>query len=152
MSLGPVGAQVDPKQAENSEDIEKQFAVKAVVQLETYWSLLQRTRGSELRLTKIDDEVHEHLKTEFPDFDPTSTISEDDMKSASGKAKWRDFVKEYEKRVDDFNFGTMLRLDPKNEYSQENTMFAVRMQFYAIEIARNRAGVNDWVYETAQKS
>lgn len=28
---------------------------------------------------------------------------------------------------------------------------AVRMQFYAIEIARNRAGLNDWVYEKAQE-
>lgn len=25
-----------------------------------------------------------------------------------------------------------------------------RMQFYAIEIARNRAGLNDWIYEKAQ--
>jgi hypothetical protein len=23
----------------------------------------------------------------------------------------------------------------------------MRMQFYAIEIARNRAGLNDWIYE-----
>ena len=45
------------------------------------------------------------------------------MKSAKGKSKWRDFVNQYEKRVDDFNFGTMLRLDPKKEYSQENTTF-----------------------------
>ena len=26
-----------------------------------------------------------------------------------------------------------------------------RMQFYAIEIARNRAGLNDWIYENHQK-
>ena len=26
-----------------------------------------------------------------------------------------------------------------------------RMQFYAVEIARNRAGLNDWIYEEAQK-
>lgn len=26
-----------------------------------------------------------------------------------------------------------------------------RMQFYAIEIARNRAGLNDWIYEANQK-
>jgi len=25
-----------------------------------------------------------------------------------------------------------------------------RMQFYAVEIARNRAKLNDWVYEKAQ--
>lgn len=27
-----------------------------------------------------------------------------------------------------------------------------RMQFYAIEIARNREGLNDWIYEQAQKN
>lgn len=26
-----------------------------------------------------------------------------------------------------------------------------RMQFYAIEIARNRDGLNDWIFEKAQK-
>lgn len=26
---------------------------------------------------------------------------------------------------------------------------AVRMQFYAVEITRNRAGLNDWIYEKA---
>lgn len=26
-----------------------------------------------------------------------------------------------------------------------------RMQFYALEIARNRAGLNDWVFEENQK-
>lgn len=25
------------------------------------------------------------------------------------------------------------------------------MQFYAVEIVRNRAGLNDWIYEKAQK-
>jgi len=26
-----------------------------------------------------------------------------------------------------------------------------RMQFYAVEIARNKNGLNDWIYEQAQK-
>ncbi|GAT25786.1 DUF757 domain protein [Aspergillus luchuensis] len=33
-----------------------------------------------------------------------------------------------------------------------NRRTAMRMQFYAIEIARNRAGLNDWIYERAQKA
>ena len=35
------------------------------------------------------------------------------MKSKEGKEKWRNFMKAYEKTVDDFNFGTMLRKKPK---------------------------------------
>ena len=29
----------------------------------------------------------------------------------------------YEKKVDDYNFGTMLRADPKWEYGQDETIF-----------------------------
>ncbi|KAL4960434.1 polysaccharide biosynthesis domain-containing protein [Aspergillus stella-maris] len=141
----------NPEEAENFEDMEKQFAVKAVEHLMTYWSILEKVRGSELRLTKYDDDIYEHFKAEFPDFDPAATIDEDSMKSKAGKEKWRNWMNQYEKKVPDFNFGTMLRANPKTEYEQHNTIFAMRMQFYAVEIARNRAGLNDWVYEQAQK-
>ncbi|CEL10696.1 Putative DUF757 domain protein (AFU_orthologue; AFUA_4G08810) [Aspergillus calidoustus] len=140
----------DPEQAQNLDDMEKQFAVKAVEHLMTYWSILEKVPGSQLRLTKIDDEIYEHFKAEFPDFDPAATIDEDQMKSKEGKEKWRNWINQYEKKIDDFNFGTMLRANPKTEYEQDNTIFAMRMQFYAVEIARNRAGLNDWVYEQAQ--
>ncbi|KAJ9198407.1 hypothetical protein DTO166G4_2193 [Paecilomyces variotii] len=139
----------DPEKAENLDDIEKQFAVKAVEHLMTYWSILEKVRGSQLRLTKMDDEIYEHLKKEFPDFDPAATINEDDMKSKEGKEKWRNFMNQYEKKVADFNFGTILRANPKFEYEQDTTIFVPRMQFYAVEIARNRAGLNDWIYERA---
>ncbi|KAL4996923.1 putative polysaccharide biosynthesis protein [Aspergillus recurvatus] len=140
----------DPEQAQNLDDMEKQFAVKAVEHLMTYWSILEKVPGSQLRLTKIDDEIYEHFKAEFPDFDPAETIDEDKMKSKEGKEKWRNWINQYEKKIHDFNFGTMLRANPKTEYERDNTIFAMRMQFYAIEIARNRAGLNDWVYEQAQ--
>jgi hypothetical protein len=89
----------------------------------TYWQLLENIPGSKLRLTKFDDDIHEHFTREFPDFDPAATISEDDMKSKEGKEKWRKFIAEYEKKVDDFNFGTILRLNPKFEYGEKETIF-----------------------------
>ncbi|KAH8700245.1 DUF757 domain protein [Talaromyces proteolyticus] len=140
----------DPETAENLEDMEKQFAVKAVDHLMTYWSILEKVPGSKLRLTKMDDEIYEHFKKEFPDFDPSQTINEEEMKSKQGKERWRNFMSEYEKTISDYNFGTMLRSNPKYEYDQKTTIFAMRMQFYAVEIARNRAGLNDWIYEKAQ--
>ncbi|KAL1976666.1 hypothetical protein VTN31DRAFT_2948 [Thermomyces dupontii] len=143
---------IDPNKAENLEEIEKQFAVKAVEHLEAYWGLLQRVPGSQLRLTKMDDEIYEHFKRNFPEFDPSKPLSEDEMKSKEGKERWRKFMSAYEKKIADYNFGTILRIDPKTEYDQHTTIFAMRMQFYAIEIARNRAGLNDWIYERAQKA
>lgn len=118
----------------------------------TYWSILEKMRGSKLRLTRMDDEILQHLREAFPEFDPAETIDEDKMKSKEGKERWRNFVNVYEKgdkKVEDFNFGTMLRRNPKFDYGEKETMFALRMQFYAIEIARNRAGLNDWIYEQA---
>ncbi|KAL2881213.1 hypothetical protein SGCOL_003504 [Colletotrichum sp. CLE4] len=166
----PVPSNFNAQEADNLEDIEKQFAVKgmhhlriylrpranrkrllAVVQhMETYWKILEKVKGSTLRLTKIDDEIYEHLKTDFPEFDPAATINEDEMKSKTGKERWRKFMMAYENKVDDYNFGTMLRASPKFEYGQNEVIFAPRMQFYAIEIARNRNGLNDWIYEKAQ--
>ncbi|USP82472.1 uncharacterized protein yc1106_09746 [Curvularia clavata] len=155
MSLaGPAGTTINPEETENFEEIEKQFAVKGtddfVQHMETYWKILEKVPGSKLRLTKIDDEIYEHLKKDFPEFDAAATLNEDEMKSKEGKERWRKFISEYENKVEDYNFGTMLRASPKSEYSQEGTIFAVRMQFYAIEIARNREGLNDWIYEKAQ--
>ncbi|KAI4253275.1 MAG: hypothetical protein L6R42_007646 [Xanthoria sp. 1 TBL-2021] len=149
MSLGQAGASLDPDQAENFEDMEKQFAVKAVQQMTTYWAILEKMKGSQLRLTKLDDEIYDHFKKDFPEFDPAETINEDTMKSKEGKERWRNFMMAYEKKIDDYNFGTMLRANPKFEYGEKETIFAMRMQFYAIEIARNRQGLNDWVYAQA---
>ncbi|KIH91062.1 hypothetical protein SPBR_02038 [Sporothrix brasiliensis 5110] len=176
-----VPAGFDAENADNFEDIEKQFAVKAVQHMETYWAILERVRGSTLRLTKLDDDILEHLQKDFPEFDPAARIDEDEMKSKTGKERWRNFMMAYEKKVDDYNFGTMMRIAPNVEYGRDEsdaidtnmawwdkdcarsddshadderttmlTKTVPRMQFYAVEIARNRKGLNDWIYEKAQ--
>ncbi|KAI9706500.1 MAG: hypothetical protein M1836_003506 [Candelina mexicana] len=147
MSLGPPGASLNPEQADNFEDIEKQWSVKAVEQMATYWAILEKVRGSQLRLTKMDNEILEHFKKDFSDFDVRGTINEDEMKSKAGKERWRQFMMEYENKIEDYNFGTIIRSNPKFEYGEKETIFAMRMQFYAIEIARNKEGLNDWIYE-----
>lgn len=136
----------DAEKAENLEDIEKQFAVKAVKQAETYWTLITKVKASTFKLTVHDDDIFETLMEDFPEFkDPknVAVISEEAMKSPEGKTRWREFCEKF-KEIDDYNFGTLLRINAAEEYSQENTIFAVRIQFYAIEIARNRYGLNDW--------
>ncbi|KAK1830121.1 putative polysaccharide biosynthesis protein [Podospora conica] len=141
----------DADNAPNAEDVEQGFAVLAVKHLETYWGILNKVKGSALRLTKFDDDIMEDLHKTFPDFDPAKPLDEDEMKSPEGKEKWRNFMMAYSKKVDDYNFGTIVRTRADGEYTNEGTIFVPRMQFYAIEIARNRAGLNDWVYEQAQK-
>jgi len=153
MSLsGPGGSNINPEDTENSEQIEQAFAIKVVQHIETYWKILEKVPGSKLRLTKMDDEIYEHFKKDFPEFDPKATIDEDEMKSKAGKERWRNFINAYDGKVDDYNYGTVIRTNPKFEYGEKETIFAVRMQFYAIEIVRNREGLNDWINEKAKSS
>jgi hypothetical protein len=91
--------------------------------MSTYWAILEKVKGSTLRLTKMDNDIYEHLKTDFPEFDATKTIDEDEMKSKKGKERWRKFMMAYEKKIDDYNFGTMMRANPKWEYGKDETIF-----------------------------
>lgn len=89
----------------------------------TYWSILEKVRGSQLRLTKMDDEIYDDFRETFPDFDPAETLDENKMKSKEGKEKWRNFMMKYEKKINDYNFGTIIRTNPKSEYEQDTTIF-----------------------------
>jgi len=145
----------DPQNAQNLVEIEKQFAVKAVEQAQTYWNLLEKIPPRQLKLTKLDDEIYEHTTTDFPELfeNANSTLinlDEDWIKSADGKERWRKFIKQYENKVQEHNFGCLIRTDATKEYEETNTMFVTRMQFYAIEIARNRLGLNDKAHEIAK--
>lgn len=51
--------------------------------------------------------------------------------------------------MSDYNFASLLRVDSAGEYTQTNTIFVPKMQFYIFEIARNRHSLNDWVFEKA---
>ena len=91
--------------------------------MSTYWSILEKIPGSKLRLTKFDDEIHAHFLRAFPDFDVKGVLDEDEMKSKAGKERWREFIKEYEGRVEDFSFGAMVRRSAGVEYGREETIF-----------------------------
>lgn len=45
--------------------------------------------------------------------------------------------------MDNYNFGTLIRKDSQRGYSDSNSFIVLRIQFYAIELARNREGFND---------
>lgn len=73
-------------------------------------------------------------------------LNEDQMKSPSGKELWRSFIYKFDK-LDDYNFLTLIRQDVDTDAAQENSILVVRIQFLAIEIARNREGLNDRWYQ-----
>ncbi|KAI8344225.1 hypothetical protein BC941DRAFT_6529 [Chlamydoabsidia padenii] len=128
---------------EQLEDIEKQWAVKAMHHAETYFKLISAMDCSKLRLTSIDDEINQDFEENFPEIDVLHLDEQKHFKSPEAKEKWRLWINKYEKRVKEFNFGSLVRIDARDDYTEQNTMFGVRMQFYAIEIARNKKGLND---------
>ncbi|EGO01256.1 hypothetical protein SERLA73DRAFT_179390 [Serpula lacrymans var. lacrymans S7.3] len=145
----------DPNNAQNLIEIEKQFAVKAVEHAQTYWNLLEKIPPADMKLTKLDDEIYDHLMKTFPEFadpphDKLVRLDEDWLKSDDGKKKWRDFIQAYENKVKDYNFGSLIRTDARLEYGETNTIFVTRIQFLAIEIARNKMGLNDGAHEVAK--
>lgn len=95
----------------------------------------------DLKLTPFDDQIYNTFRQDFPNFD-VQKLNEDQMKSAEGKELWRNFIYKFDK-LDDYNFLTLIRQDVDKDASQENSILVVRIQFLAIEIARNREGHND---------
>ncbi|KAJ2718804.1 hypothetical protein GGI07_005580 [Coemansia sp. Benny D115] len=133
-------------QTGNMVEMEMQWAVKAMHHAETYMKLLKTVGGKNFRLTPIDDEIYADFKKNFPELN-VAKLDENEFKTEVSKAKWREFISKYENRVSDFNFGSLVRIDCTGDYTEENTMFVMRTQFYCIEIVRNKDGLNDAVFK-----
>ncbi|KAG9123977.1 hypothetical protein FRC07_013302 [Ceratobasidium sp. 392] len=141
----------DAENAENLLEIEQQFAVKAVEHAQTYWQLIEAVPPTRLKLTKLDDDIYNDFMEQFPEYNADHSmirvIDEDILKSKENKLRWNKFMNS---QVQEHNFGALVRKDANGEYDEQNTVFVPRMQFYVFEIARNRLGMNDHVYATAQ--
>jgi len=126
----------------NDPALEEQWAMKAFQHAETYFNLLRVTDPKKFHLSPHDDQIYSRFREVFPDL-KIDILDESILKSNEEKAKWRPFCEEFRELVEDYNYGTLIRTDSKGEYTNENTILLVRIQFYAIEIARNREGYND---------
>ncbi|XP_039435970.1 protein PBDC1 [Culex pipiens pallens] len=121
--------------------VEELWAMKAVEHAEIHFNLLCSVDPRQLHLTPYDNEIYEEFRRNFPDLD-VSVVKEADLKSGDGKAKWRAYVEKFN-RLEDFSYGTLLRADATEEFQPDNAILVVRIQFWAIEVARNREGCND---------
>ncbi|XP_049872621.1 protein PBDC1 [Pectinophora gossypiella] len=138
----------------NDETLEHLWAAKAMEHSDIYFNVLCSVDTRWLRLTPHDDLIYTHFRQDFPDLN-VSYIKEHEIKNNINKAKWRVFCEKFKNIVEDYSFGTLMRADTKGDYSEENTMLVPRVQFYAIEIARNREGLNNEVkkrYKCASKA
>ncbi|CAH2982658.1 unnamed protein product [Chilo suppressalis] len=128
----------------NDETLEHLWAARAMEHSDIYFNVLCSVDTRWLRLTPHDDVIYTHFRQDFPDLD-VSYINENEIKNNTNKSKWRMYCEKFKNIVEDYSFGTLLRADTKGDYSEQNTMLVPRVQFYAIEIARNREGLNNEV-------
>ncbi|XP_069773544.1 protein PBDC1 isoform X2 [Narcine bancroftii] len=125
----------------NDTNVEMMWAIKAYQHAEIYFNLISSVDPRYLRLTKEDDMIYREFRTHFGSM-KVDVLDPDQLKSETAKLAWRPFCLQFETLVEDFNYGTLLRLDCTKDYTEENTIFATRIQFLAIEVTRNREGFN----------
>lgn len=134
----------------NDPDIEMAWAMRAMQHAEVYYKLISSVDPQFLKLTKVDDQIYSEFRENFERL-RIDILDPEELKSESAKEKWRPFCLKFDGLVEDFNYGTLLRLDCSQGYTDENTIFAPRIQFFAIEIARNREGYNKAVFSVQDK-
>merc|ERR1712227_928772 len=127
MMAGAAALTQDANSYTNTQDVEAVWAARAFQQAEVHMKLLKAVGPARMKFSKMDEDL---------------------MKGTDERKKqWREWCNQYEKSVQDYNFGTLLRVDPDEDYTQENTIFCLRVQFLAIEIARNKEGLNKKICE-----
>ncbi|XP_037720601.1 protein PBDC1 [Drosophila subpulchrella] len=129
----------------NDSLVEEMWASKALEHAEVHFNLITSIHPSQLKLTPYDDQIYATFRQDFPDLQ-VGRLSDDILKSAVEKLKWRQFAEKFNK-LDDYSYGTLMRADASKEFSPDNSIFVFRVQFLAIEIARNREGLNDEVHK-----
>jgi hypothetical protein len=70
----------------------------------------------------IDAEILKDFEENFPEIN-IEYLDENDFKTPAAKEKWRLFINKYEKRVNEYNFGSLIRIDCRDGYTEQNTMF-----------------------------
>nr|XP_020768653.1 protein PBDC1-like isoform X1 [Odocoileus virginianus texanus] len=129
----------------NDPGIEVAWAMRTMQHAEIYYKLISSVDPQFLKLTKVDDQIYSEFRENFKNL-RIDILDPEELKSETAKEKWRPFCLKFDGIVEDFNYGTLLRLNCSQGYTEENTIFAPRIQFFAIEIARNREGYNKAVY------
>lgn len=133
----------DPSRMGNDAAVEIQWAMKAGKHAETYFNILQKCKQKNtLRLTRYDDEIYEKFRDFFPNLE-IGQLSMVALKEEKAKNLWRIYIELFKEKLAEFDLGTLIRMDSSKDYSPENAEVVPRMQFLAIEIARNREGLNN---------
>jgi hypothetical protein len=136
--------------AEIANDGSMEFAgiMNSIAYMEAHWKKLiaavdpctMGISGSE----SADEILYTRFRAQFPMLD-VNMVNNETLKNSYAKEQWRKFMEASEGLVLDFNMITLVRVNAEFGYEQWNTIMVPRMQFYCIEVARNKEGVNEKV-------
>ncbi|GMT27149.1 hypothetical protein PFISCL1PPCAC_18446, partial [Pristionchus fissidentatus] len=124
----------------NDPAVEQYWAIKAYMQANVHMNLIMSVPTKSLKLNTRQDDIYASFRKHFPGL-KVETVTEAELKG-DAKPVWREFCEEF-KELEDFNMGSLLRIDCTRAYSQENTIIVPKMIYLAVEIARNLEGVNE---------
>ncbi|NXJ04913.1 PBDC1 protein, partial [Odontophorus gujanensis] len=75
-----------------------------------------------LTLTGADERIYAEFRKTFAGL-RVDVLDPEELKSEPAKEKWRPFCLRFQGVVEDFNYGTLLRLHCGGGYSPDNTIF-----------------------------
>lgn len=126
----------------NDEKVEVSWAIAAFEFAEDFSKLLNLLENpEELHFGDLDDELYREFRATFPKLN-VQVLDEDFIKSREQKELWRPFLMQWENKIESFNMATLIRIDAKKEFSEENSTIVPRVQFYCFELARSRENCN----------
>lgn len=88
--------------------------------------------------------LYKRFRANFPILD-CSVVTESALKNEQAKEIWRGWMIASQGIVLDHDMMSLVRVNCEFPYEQWNTIMVSRMQFYCIELARNKEGLNEKV-------
>lgn len=131
----------DPEKYINDPMVEIAWAKRAADGASIHMNLMMSMNPTELRLNKNQDTIYKRFRNYFPNLD-VEFVDEKALKFDNTE-KWRLFCEEFRNILDDYNTGTILRINASGIYDESNTLITTKVIFLAIEGARNIEGVNE---------
>ncbi|VDN56481.1 unnamed protein product [Dracunculus medinensis] len=126
----------------NDTSVEMAWACKAVERAHIHMNLILNSDTTNLTLHKLQDSLYNEFRRLFPEMNvETVSVSEVELKGTN-KEIWRNYCEFFKETVDEYNLGTILRIRADGAYSEENSIIVPKAIFLAIEIARNKEGIN----------
>uniref|UniRef100_A0A0R3Q558 40S ribosomal protein S12 n=1 Tax=Brugia timori TaxID=42155 RepID=A0A0R3Q558_9BILA len=125
----------------NDPSFEIAWAVKAAERANVHMNLLLTCNTAELTMHKKCSIIYDKFREFFPEMN-VEKVTEIELKGEN-KQRWFTFCEYFKEEVEDYNLATIMRIRVDGAYSESNTIIVPKIIFLAVEIARNKEGLNE---------